>query len=133
MLYPNDSIQPLREVEPINARLDAVEELMNHPLIDSMFVKACAGLLDLERVLSRICAGKCKAAVFLKLLSNFSALSKFFADLKEEDGELKSAVLQRLVSRTPSLASKLKTIKKTFIEEDGACNKEPHRIMPDLP
>lgn len=92
---------------------------MNHPTIDSMFTKACTGLLDLERVLSRICAGKCKVAVFLKLLSNFSALSKFFADVKEEDTELSSDVLQRLVSRTPSLASKLKAIKKTYIEEDG--------------
>ena len=98
---------------------------MNHATIGDSFAKACAGILDLERVLSRISAGKCKVPVFMKLLANLSALSKVFAELKEDDSEFSSALLQQLIARTPLLGPKLKIIKKTFTEEAG--ERKPYR------
>jgi DNA mismatch repair protein MSH6 len=39
---------PLREVVTINARLDAVDDLMNHPTFVGDFTQLAKGLPDLE-------------------------------------------------------------------------------------
>lgn len=39
---------PLRDADAINARLDAVEDLMNHPRFSGDFTQLCKGLPDLE-------------------------------------------------------------------------------------
>lgn len=81
---------PLRDAEAINARLDAVEEIMNHSEFMGAFKKLSkgvsslvltrficnaladfpcfSGLPDLERLISRIHAGNCKVAEFLSVL-----------------------------------------------------------------
>lgn len=59
---------PLREVAAINARLDAVEDMMNHPTFEDTFSKFAKGLPDLERIVSRIHAKNCKVKDFLKVL-----------------------------------------------------------------
>lgn len=59
---------PLREVNAINARLDAVEDLLDAPTVEARFTKLAKGLPDLERLVSRIHAGTCKVADFIKVL-----------------------------------------------------------------
>lgn len=60
---------PLRNVADINARLDAVEDIMNHPTFEADFVEIAKGLPDLERIVSRIHANNCKIKDFLKVLA----------------------------------------------------------------
>jgi DNA mismatch repair protein MSH6 len=60
---------PLRAVEDINARLDAVEDLMKHPTFEEGFMDLAKGLPDLERLVSRIHAKNCKVKDFLKALA----------------------------------------------------------------
>lgn len=59
---------PLREVSAINARLDAVEDLLDAPTAEAEFGQLAKGLPDLERIVSRIHAGTCKILDFLKVL-----------------------------------------------------------------
>lgn len=59
---------PLRDVSAINARLDAVKDLMDAPIVDGSFNKLAKRLPDLERIVSRIHAGSCKVHDFLKVL-----------------------------------------------------------------
>jgi DNA mismatch repair protein MSH6 len=50
------------------SRLDAVEDLMNHPTFEGDFMEVAKGLPDLERIVSRIHAKNCKVKDFLKVL-----------------------------------------------------------------
>lgn len=77
---------PLREVSAINARrvmyycdsyltdlcfqrLDAVQDLMDHPTFEHDFTQLAKGIPDLERIVSRIHAKNCKVKDFFKVLS----------------------------------------------------------------
>jgi DNA mismatch repair ATPase MutS len=78
---------PLREIPAINARyfsmefvhptaythplfrLDAVQDIMNHPTFEASFTEIAKGLPDLERVVSRIHSKNCRVKDFLKVLS----------------------------------------------------------------
>jgi DNA mismatch repair ATPase MutS len=52
----------------VTLRLDAVEDLMNHPSFEGDFMEVAKGLPDLERIVSRIHAKNCKVKDFLKVL-----------------------------------------------------------------
>lgn len=80
---------PLQEVSAINARypsffhciwfiadsylyllrLDAVQDLINHPTFREDFAKLVKGMPDLERIVSRIHAKSCKVKDFLQVLN----------------------------------------------------------------
>lgn len=62
---------PLRDVEAINARLDAVDDLMSHPDFVGQFTQLAKGLPDLERLVSRIHAGNIKQSDFLKVMESY--------------------------------------------------------------
>lgn len=50
-------------------RLDAVEDLLNHPMFEKDFTGIAKGLPDLERIVSRIHAKNCKVKDFIKVLT----------------------------------------------------------------
>jgi len=60
---------PLRNAADINARLDAVQDIMDHPTFEAEFSEIAKGLPDLERIVSRIHAKNCKTKDFLKVLT----------------------------------------------------------------
>jgi len=60
---------PLRNVSDINARLDAVQDIMDHPTFEADFADVAKGLPDLERIVSRIHAKSCKVKDFLAVLT----------------------------------------------------------------
>ena len=51
-----------------SGRLDAVQDLINHPTFEAEFGEVAKGLGDLERIVSRIHAKNCKVKDFLKVL-----------------------------------------------------------------
>ena len=61
----------------IALRLDAVEDLMNHPTFEGEFMEVAKGLPDLERIVSRIHAKNCKVKDFLKVLKVIPCTSLF--------------------------------------------------------
>lgn len=50
-------------------RLDAVEDLLEHPTFESDFTDLAKGLPDLERIVSRIHAKNCRIRDFIKVLA----------------------------------------------------------------
>lgn len=51
-----------------DSRLDAVQDLLDHPSFEEEFTGVTKGLPDLERIVSRIHAKSCKVKDFLKVL-----------------------------------------------------------------
>lgn len=52
----------------VSRRLDAVEDILNHPTFEATFASVAKGIPDLERIVSRIHAKTCKVKDFLKVL-----------------------------------------------------------------
>ncbi|KAI4098939.1 MAG: hypothetical protein L6R37_006237 [Teloschistes peruensis] len=112
---------PLMDSAKINARLDAVEALNADSTVRDRFTSQLSKLPDLERLISRIHAGICKAADFVRVLDGFeqieytmSLLTKFGA------GE---GVIGQLISSMPDLRETLARWKDAFdrtkAKEDG--------------
>ena len=57
-------------------RLDAVEDIMEHPTFEATFAEVAKGLPDLERIVSRIHAKSCKVKDFLKVLKVGGIISR---------------------------------------------------------
>ena len=86
---------PLRSATEINARLDATETLNSQLDIRDHFLSTFNRLPDLERLLSRIHAGRCKVTDFVRTLEAFQAILKGINQIKEtaEMNEVASASL----------------------------------------
>jgi DNA mismatch repair protein MSH6 len=74
---------PLRSARDINARLDAGETLNSVPEIRDHFLSTFNRLPDLERILSRIHAGRCKVTDFVRTLEAFEVISNGIDQIKE--------------------------------------------------
>ncbi|KAL9017447.1 MAG: hypothetical protein Q9185_005209 [Variospora sp. 1 TL-2023] len=103
---------PLVDSVKINARLDAVEALNADSTVRDRFTSQLSKLPDLERLISRIHAGSCKAADFVKVLDGFeqieytmSLLTRFGA------GE---GLIGQLISSMPDLKETLAPWKEAF-------------------
>lgn len=64
----------------MNFRLDAVQDIMNHPTFEATFTGIAKGLPDLERVVARVHAKNCRIKDFVKVLV-VSRLMFFLCDL----------------------------------------------------
>ncbi|KZO95305.1 DNA mismatch repair protein Msh6 [Calocera viscosa TUFC12733] len=105
---------PLQEVQAINARLDAVDDLMNHPSFEGTFGRATKGLPDLERMVSRVHAKTCKAKDFDKLIDAFRQVHKGFILLVEESQTFSSPSVTDLLRSAPDLSPHLKNIQSMY-------------------
>jgi DNA mismatch repair protein MSH6 len=103
---------PLADAKKINARLDAVDALNSNPDVTESFTASLGKLPDLERLISRIHAGRCKAQDFLNVLEGFEQIEYTFELLKQfSEGD---TVIQQLVSSMPDLSSVLEDWKTAF-------------------
>ncbi|ODN76137.1 hypothetical protein L202_06063 [Cryptococcus amylolentus CBS 6039] len=105
---------PLREVSAINARLDAVEDLMNHPRFAGDFTLLCKGLPDLERLVSRIHAGSVKQNDFLKVVETFGKLQKGLEGLLDMSDSFDSTTIKGLLRQLPDLSAMVKHIRGMY-------------------
>ncbi|KAI0760099.1 DNA mismatch repair protein Msh6 [Fomes fomentarius] len=105
---------PLREVSDINARLDAVQDLLDHPTFEQQFASVAKGLPDLERIVSRIHAKNCKVKDFLKVLSAFRGLSKGLSELGDTADSFASKAIPGLLRSAPDLTPNIKNVKSMY-------------------
>ncbi|KAK3675270.1 DNA mismatch repair protein msh6 [Recurvomyces mirabilis] len=103
---------PLADARRINQRLDAVDALNADSTVMDRFTASLSRLPDLERLISRVHAGRCRPQDFVKVLEGFeqieytmSLLSSFGA------GE---GVLGQLITSMPDLAGALEEWKDAF-------------------
>ncbi|EFQ91520.1 hypothetical protein PTT_11611 [Pyrenophora teres f. teres 0-1] len=96
---------PLADAAKINARLDAVDALNADSTIMDNFSSSLSKLPDLERLISRVHAGRCRAQDFLKVLEGFEQIEYTISLLKQfGNGE---GVIGQLISSMPDLATAL--------------------------
>ncbi|KAF2705002.1 DNA mismatch repair protein Msh6 [Pleomassaria siparia CBS 279.74] len=103
---------PLADPKKINARLDAVDALNADSTIMDNFTASLSKLPDLERLISRVHAGRCKAQDFLKVLEGFEQI-EYTVGLLKEFGEGEGLIGQ-LISSMPDLSTTLEKWKDAF-------------------
>ena len=110
-------VDPLR----INARLDAVESLNADTSVRDRFTSQLIKMPDLERLISRIHAGSCKAQDFVRVLEGFEQI-EYTMSLLDSFGS-GEGVIGQLISTMPNLAGALERWKSAFdrskAKEDG--------------
>ncbi|KAL8814089.1 MAG: hypothetical protein Q9223_006660, partial [Gallowayella weberi] len=103
---------PLIDAARINARLDAVEALNADSTVRDRFTSQLSKLPDLERLISRVHAGNCKAADFVRVLDGFEQIEYTMSLLsKFGNGE---GVIGQLISSMPNLKETLGPWKEAF-------------------
>ncbi|KAG1898499.1 muts domain V-domain-containing protein [Suillus fuscotomentosus] len=116
---------PLREVKDINARLNAVEDLISHATFEQEFTELAKGLPDLERIISRIHANNCKVKDFVKVLAAFKKLSRGLAKLADSSESFDSKTILGLLRSAPDLTPNLKNVESRFTKD-----KETDELLP---
>jgi DNA mismatch repair protein MSH6 len=104
---------PLADETKINARLDAVDALNANSDHMDKFTSSLTKLPDLERLISRVHAGRCKPQDFIKVLEGFEqieyTMNTHFRSAGEGDG-----LIGQLVASMPDLAAILEEWKTAF-------------------
>ena len=101
---------PLMDIKKINARLDAVESLNADTSLRDRFTAHMSKMPDLERLISRVHAGSCKAQDFVRVLEGFEQIDYTMTMLKSGAGKASDseAVIGQLINAMPDLDSRLK-------------------------
>ena len=117
---------PLMDAKKINDRLDAVESLNADTTVRDRFTSQLVKLPDLERMISRIHAGSCKAQDFAKVLDAFEQIDYTMSLVKDVgSGE---GVIGQLISSMPDLKGRLENWKGAF---DRSKAKEDNLLIPE--
>ncbi|MDI6767606.1 MAG: DNA mismatch repair protein MutS [Bacteroidota bacterium] len=83
---------PLRRIEPINARLEAVAELVGNHDVRKKVMSTLSNIGDLERLISKICTNRANPREVTSLKSMLSEIG----NLKSKIGILQSITLSKL-------------------------------------
>ncbi|KAJ5096043.1 hypothetical protein NUU61_005399 [Penicillium alfredii] len=118
---------PLMDAKKINARLDAVDALNADPSVRDQFSSQLTKMPDLERLISRVHAGNCKAQDFVRVLEGFEQINYTMGLLKDSGSG--DGLIGQLISAMPDLASLLGYWKTAFdrskAKENGILVPEP--------
>ncbi|KAI2604082.1 DNA mismatch repair protein Msh6 [Hypoxylon fragiforme] len=117
---------PLCNIEKINERLDAVDALNNDPTTREKLSSQMTRMPDLERLISRIHAGACRADDFAKVLEGFEQIEITIGMLDSfSNGD---GLLGRLVISLPNLSEPLSYWKNAFNRQKA---KEEKILVPE--
>ncbi|HJJ54753.1 MAG TPA: DNA mismatch repair protein MutS [Methanocorpusculum sp.] len=116
-------IRPLTALDAINARLDAVAYLTEHPVLLSDLRSILARLSDIERISGRISCGNARPQDLRALSASLHALPELARILAGTAGLLKDAV-----SAIPSFTGTADLIDSALVEEPPAVYKNGNVI-----
>ena len=117
---------PLTDPVEINARLDAVDSLNADPSTRDRFHSQLSKLPDLERMISRIHAGSCKAQDFVKVLDGFEQIDYTMSLVRR--GGAGDGIVGQLVSSMPDMKDLLSKWKEAF---DHAKARDDGLLIPE--
>ncbi|KAI1823288.1 DNA mismatch repair protein msh6 [Xylaria intraflava] len=103
---------PLCNIKKINERLDAVDMLNLDVSVREQFSSQLTKMPDLERLLSRIHAGACRAEDFVKVVEGFEQI-EYTMSLLDAFGNGKG-LIHRLITSMPDLKEPLSYWKSAF-------------------
>ena len=117
---------PLMDAAKINGRLDAVESLNADTTVREHFTSQLVKLPDLERMISRIHAGSCRAQDFAKVLDAFEQIDYTMSLVKNVGSG--DGVIGQLISSMPDLKGTLEHWKAAF---DRSKAKDDGLLIPE--
>ncbi|MCL4539559.1 MAG: DNA mismatch repair protein MutS [Bacteroidetes bacterium] len=109
-------LQPLKNVNEINARLDAVEETMANPTVSGELGKSLFGFGDLERLMARVSTRRANP----RDIGSLRAMLERLPEIKSETGKLKSSLWQDISSSVNEEAQLLKHLKDSLSDDPPA-------------
>lgn len=117
---------PLCDIWKINERLDAVDMLNADRSLRDQFSSEMSKMPDLERLVSRIHAGSCKAEDFVRVLEGFEQIEYTMSLLRVLDGG--NGLVDRLLASMPDLGEPLSYWKTAF---DRKAARENKTLIPE--
>ncbi|KAF2859047.1 DNA mismatch repair protein Msh6 [Piedraia hortae CBS 480.64] len=117
---------PLADARKIEQRLDAVDALNADGTVMNRFTESLSRLPDLERLISRVHAGRCRPQDFVKVLEGFEQIEYTMSMLRSFGGG--EGVLGQLITAMPDLDGALKTWKDAF---DRSQAKDSGLLIPE--
>ncbi|KAJ5225244.1 DNA mismatch repair protein msh6 [Penicillium chermesinum] len=117
---------PLMDAKRINARLDAVDALNADPTTRDQFSSQLTKMPDLERLISRVHAGQCKAQDFVRILEGFEQIDYIMGLLKDSGSG--DGIIGQLIASMPDLPPLLDYWKTAF---DRPKAKESGILVPE--
>ena len=109
---------PLCHADAINARLDAVDDLCANPAWTDAFETFAKALPDLERLQSRVAAGKCRPRDFLLVLRAFARFGNAKDELLSLSSTFASGMLKACLQAWPDVAALAQTLRSHFSSND---------------
>ncbi len=97
---------PLRNLEPIRERLDAVEELINDPARRKKIVDTLSTIGDIERLISKICTNRANPREVFSMAGMLTAVGALAADLAGASSEVLSSLTSEM-QPLPAVAQKI--------------------------
>ncbi|WFD30444.1 DNA mismatch repair protein msh6 [Malassezia sp. CBS 17886] len=112
---------PLTSCAAINARLDAVEDVLREPSFAESFAAFARTLPDLERLQTRIAARKCRPRDFLRVLHAFSGFRAARDELTQAADTFRGALIRDALASLPDVTSVAEDIRAHFhAKDDGS-------------
>lgn len=116
---------PSTDVDIIDRRLNATEELVNNKILRGEIADELAGISDIERISTRIAYGNITPKECVALANSLDRLPKLKAKLNTAKSELLTALknsLDPLTDIANELHSAIKNDPSTFIRDGGVIN-----------
>ncbi|PWN40848.1 DNA mismatch repair protein Msh6 [Ceraceosorus guamensis] len=114
-------VAPLCERRALEARHDAVDDFLSSPDFQDVFDKAAKKLPDIERIMPRIHAGKCKPMDFTRVLTALSELDGLIERLLQETQHFSSTTIGSLLRGIPQVSPIAQRLQDMFaLKDDGA-------------
>lgn len=125
-------MHPLRSIDAINQRLDAIDELNGKDYV--VLPKQLQSFPDLERILARVYSNRCNVKIFLDCLESLQNAAKF---IKPLEGKFTSTLLKNLTMRVNSskLLHNLAEISDSIEKSESLEANElivKHGVFPDI-
>jgi DNA mismatch repair protein MutS len=111
---------PLRDLEPINKRLDSIEELLKNKKIRKSLTENLKEIGDLERLISRICTGR---ATPREVVAMKSSLKKI-PSIKILISDLEVATLKNIAQQLNPLEEIVEKVSNAIIDSPPAAINE---------
>ena len=114
-------VAPLASIDAIRARQDAVDDFLAHPGFEDVFDTFGRQLPDIERIIPRIHAGKCRPRDFTTVLKAFTKFDSAVQDLSAAAEAFEKDVISNLLQSIPNVTSMANELRSMFqMTEDGS-------------
>ncbi len=111
---------PLRDLEPINKRLDSIEELLKNKKVRKSLSEYLKEIGDLERLISRICTGRANPREVVAMKSSL----KKIPSIKDLISDLKVTTLKNIFQQLNPLNEIVEKVSAAIIDSPPAAVNE---------